>query len=194
MGPYNLWWISLRTLVVAVCHSWFMFYVRTLLLSVIFSVEIIMCPPFWPTTIHFKPWFALGLLILSHSWMKSNGSHTIVLGTYLTKQWCGRRGVLEGVLGTPWKWIMWNWDSQKDQRPIVNLWRIDMRYIVLNATKPATTDEDVKRTYIVRILNPSLFYFWFCLIVFTLWYASFIYVSFYISCVAPYITVLLIFP
>jgi hypothetical protein len=50
----------------------------------------------------------------------------------------------------------------------VNLWWIDMRYTALNATKPATIDEDMERTYILRILNPSLFYFQFCLIVFTL--------------------------
>jgi hypothetical protein len=41
-----------------------------------------------------------------------------------------------------------------------------MRYITLNATKPTTTDKDVKRTHIVRLLNPSLFYFVLCLIYF----------------------------
>jgi hypothetical protein len=68
-----------------------------------------------------------------------------------------------------------------------------MRYVALNATKPATTDEDVKRTYmattdedvkrtyIVRILNPSLFYFLLCLAVFTFYYASFIYTLYYAS-------------
>jgi hypothetical protein len=33
----------------------------------------------------------------------------------------------------------------------VNLWMIDMRFVALNATKPATTDEDVKRMYVLRI-------------------------------------------
>jgi hypothetical protein len=33
----------------------------------------------------------------------------------------------------------------------VNLWRIDMRYIALNATKLATTDKDVKKMYMLRI-------------------------------------------
>jgi hypothetical protein len=28
-----------------------------------------------------------------------------------------------------------------------------MRFIALNATKPATTNEDVKGTYVLRILN-----------------------------------------
>jgi hypothetical protein len=51
----------------------------------------------------------------------------------------------------PWKWIERNWDAQKDQRRIVNLWRIGTRFIALNATKLATTDEDVKRMYIHRI-------------------------------------------
>jgi hypothetical protein len=34
-----------------------------------------------------------------------------------------------------------------------------MIYVALNTTKPGTTAEDVKRTYVVRLLNPSLFYF-----------------------------------
>jgi hypothetical protein len=33
-----------------------------------------------------------------------------------------------------------------------------MRYVALNATKSATIDKDVKRTYVVRLLNSSLFY------------------------------------
>jgi hypothetical protein len=33
----------------------------------------------------------------------------------------------------------------------VNLWRIGTRFVALNATKPVTTDEDVKRTYVLRI-------------------------------------------
>jgi hypothetical protein len=65
---------------------------------------------------------------------------------WLIKPWCGKTGVLEGELDTPWKWIEWNQDTKKDQRLIVNPWRIDMRYVALNATKSATTDEDVKRT------------------------------------------------
>jgi hypothetical protein len=32
-------------------------------------------PPLWPPITLWKLWFALGLLILSHFWMKSNGSH-----------------------------------------------------------------------------------------------------------------------
>jgi hypothetical protein len=33
----------------------------------------------------------------------------------------------------------------------VNLWRTCMRFVALNATKPATTNKDVKRMYILRI-------------------------------------------
>jgi hypothetical protein len=78
-----------------------------------------------------------------------------------------------------------------------------MRYVALNTTKSATIDEDVKITYVVRILNHSLFYFLLCLIVFMLYYASFIctlyyglfistlyYVSFIctFSCAGPFLT------
>jgi hypothetical protein len=63
----------------------------------------------------------------------------------------------------------------------VNPWTIDLIYVAPNVVKSATTDEDVKRTYIVRILNPSLFYFLLCLVVFTLYYASFIYTLYYTS-------------
>jgi hypothetical protein len=38
---------------------------------------------------------------------------------------------------------------------IVNPWRIDMRYVALNATKPATTNEGVKRTYMLRMYYAS---------------------------------------
>jgi hypothetical protein len=38
-------------------------------------------------------------------WMKSNGSPMMVLNMWLTKPLCRRRGVLEGTLDTPWKWI-----------------------------------------------------------------------------------------
>jgi hypothetical protein len=41
-----------------------------------------------------------------------------------------------------------------------------MRYVTLNVTEPTTTDKDVKRTDIVRLLNPSIFYFVLCLIYF----------------------------
>jgi hypothetical protein len=68
----------------------------------------------------------------------------------------------------------------------VNPWTIDMIYVAPNVVKSATTDEDVKRTYIVRILNPSLFYFLLCLVVFTLYYASFIYTLYY----TPFISTL----
>jgi hypothetical protein len=40
-----------------------------------------------------------------------------------------------------------------------------MRYIALNSTKPATTNEDVKRMYKVRLLH-CFFYFVLCLIYF----------------------------
>jgi hypothetical protein len=62
----------------------------------------------------------------------------------------------------------------------MNLWRIDMRYVSLNATKPITTDKDVKRTYVVRLLNSLLFYFY-CASFFTLYYASFIFTLYYAS-------------
>jgi hypothetical protein len=145
-----------------VCHNWFMFLVRTLLLCAIVLVGIFTCPPLWLPITLWRRWFTLGLLVLSHFWMKSNGSPTMVLYTWLTKPWCGRRGVLEGMLETPWKWIEWNRDAQKDQRWIVNPWRIGTRFIALNVTKLATTDEDVKRTYVLRIWWLSLIYFRFC--------------------------------
>jgi hypothetical protein len=31
------------------------------------------------------------------------------------------------------------------------MWRIGMRFVALNATKSATTDEDVKRMYLLKI-------------------------------------------
>jgi hypothetical protein len=183
VGPSGLWWLSRRTLVPMVWLSWFMFHVRTLLLCIIFSIRIFTCPLLWSTIILWKLWFTLGLLILSRSWMKSNESSMVVLGTSLATPWCGRRGVLEGALDTPWKWIEWNRDTKKGQRWIVNLWRIGTRFIALNATKPATTDEDVKRTYILRIWNSSLIYFWLCPFFFSLMYVVLIYLFHYAPCV-----------
>jgi hypothetical protein len=156
VGPSSSRLTYQRTLVPEVCHIWLIFCVHTLLLCVIFSAGIFMCPPLWPHITLWRLWFILGLLILSHFWMKSNGIPMMVLDTWLTKPWCGRRGVLKGALGTPWKWIEWNWDIKKDQRWIVNIWMIDLRFIALNATKPVTTHEDVKRTYVFRIWNLSL--------------------------------------
>jgi hypothetical protein len=142
-------WIYRRTLAPMVCHSWFIFLVRTLLLCAIVLVRIFTYPPLWPPIILWRRWFTLGLLVLSHFWMKSNESPMMVLDTWLTKPWSGRREVLEGTLGTPWKWIEWNQDDQKVQWWIVNLWRSGTRFIALNATKSSTTDEDWReRTYL----------------------------------------------
>jgi hypothetical protein len=49
-----------------------------------------------------------------------------------------------------------------------------MRYAVLNATKPTTTDEDVKRTYVLRI-DKSLHYF------------TFNFVFFFLPCIMPHV-------
>jgi hypothetical protein len=149
-------WIYRRTHAPVVCRVWFMFLVRTLLLCAIVLVGIFTCPPLCPPITLWRRWFTLGLHVLSHFWIKSNGSPTMVLDTWLIKPCCGRRDVLEGALSTPWKKIEWNWDTKKDQRWIVNLWRTCTIFVALNATKPATTDEDMKRTYVLRIWCPSL--------------------------------------
>jgi hypothetical protein len=41
-------------------------------------------PPLWPPITLWRCWFTLGLLVLSRFWMKSNGSPTMVLDTWLT--------------------------------------------------------------------------------------------------------------
>jgi hypothetical protein len=56
----------------------------------------------------------------------------------------------------------------------VNLWRIDTRYSALNATKLATTDKDVKRTYILRI-DESLRYF------------TFDFIFLFLPCIMPHV-------
>jgi hypothetical protein len=53
-----------------------------------------------------------------------------------------------------------------------------MRYVVLNATKSATTDEDVKRTYVLRI-DKSLHYF------------TFNFVFFFLPCIMPHVFIFL---
>jgi hypothetical protein len=52
-----------------------------------------------------------------------------------------------------------------------------MRYVVLNATKPTTTNEDVKRTYVLRI-DKSLHYF------------TFNFVFFFLPCIMPHVVFL----
>jgi hypothetical protein len=49
--------------------------------------------------------------------------------------------------------------SGRSKRWIVNIWRTSMRFVALNATKLATIDEDVKRTYVLRIWCLPLIYF-----------------------------------
>jgi hypothetical protein len=51
---------------------------------------------------------------------------------------------------------------------------IDTRYSALNATKPATTDKDVKRTYILRI-DESLRYF------------TFDFIFLFLPCIMPHV-------
>jgi hypothetical protein len=62
-----------------------------------------------------------------------------------------------------------------------------MRFVALNATKPATTDKDVKRMYVLRIWCPSLIYFRFRSSFFTLMYVLHIYLFHYTQCVVYFI-------
>jgi hypothetical protein len=41
-------------------------------------------PPLWPPVTLWRLWFTLGLLVLSHFWMKSNESPMMILDTWLT--------------------------------------------------------------------------------------------------------------
>jgi hypothetical protein len=159
VGQTVFWWNSQRTLIPAVSHSWFMFHVHTLLVYVIFSVEITTCPPLWPITLCWKLWFRLGPIDLYCSWMKSNGIHIMVLDTWLIKQWCGRRNVLEGVLDTLWRWTVSNWLVPNEWRSIQNTWRIDIIYVAQNVTKPATMLRQ-RGYYIVYIYIAFCLVFW----------------------------------
>jgi hypothetical protein len=182
VGQTVFWWNSQRTLIPAVSHSWFMFHVHTLLVYVIFSVEITTCPPLWPITLCWKLWFRLGPLDLYCSWMKSNGIHIMVLDTWLIKQWCGRRNVLEGVLDTLWRWTVSNRLVPNEWRSIQNTWRIDIIYVAQNVTKPATMLR--QRTYIGYYI--VYIYIAFCLV---FWHLV-LYIPFphlFVYCILPHL-------
>jgi hypothetical protein len=86
----------------------------------------------------------------------------------------------------------WGWFLHLVRRVVVGPRReicviSDMHARILNATNPTTTDEHVKRAYVLRIRNPSLIYFRLCPLFCTLMYVLHIYLFHYAQCVVYFI-------